>query len=67
MEPDTVTGGMFALSRNIEDRPIFVVELVFYPLSKEIQHRTGEPVIKPLSISLVSAASLLLSNCELCR
>lgn len=58
-EPDTVTGRMCALSGNIEDRHILDVELVFSPLSKEIQDRTGEPVMMPLSIAQVSAARLL--------
>lgn len=50
---------MHALSGNIEDRHIFEVELVFSPLSKEIEDRTGEPVMMPLSIAQVSAARLL--------
>lgn len=58
---------MCALSGNIEDRPIFEAELIFYPLSKEIEDRTSRAVIMPLSIAQVSSAKLLLSNCELDR
>lgn len=42
-----------------EDRPFFEFELVFSPLSNEIQDTTGEPVIMPLSITQVPAARLL--------
>lgn len=59
LEPDIVTGGMFAFSGNIENRPIFEAELVFYSLSKEIQDQRGEPVIMLLSFAQVSAARLL--------